>query len=343
MDPRKSVNRWLVGAAMVAVVASAACDDELAAPVSIVGAGAIEGLIFFDVSEDGFFDPVAGDQVVAGVNIAIRNRGTSETFGSGTSGADGRFLIGNLPGGTHDMVIDTLSVPAGISICQNPLEVTVNPNETRFAEVRGRPGCLITIAAVKEFADGEFVITRGIVTSFPGQIESNFAYIEEPTGGIFLFAPGLMGQGIEVGDQIEIGGTTGTFSGQFQLTTNVSLRQLTKAVEVPVVPLLTTTAAIAASGSNPVDDLQNRFVRLEGVMITGAFGSTGNSQNGTIDDGSGAITIRVDDGVVADRDSNVTLFPVGSCYNINGFAANFLGSGQIFPRSVADMESIPCT
>lgn len=342
MDARKTVNRWLVGAALVAVVASGACDDELAAPTTIVGFGAIEGLVFFDVSEDGFFDPVAGDVAVAGVNIEIRDRGTSRTFGSGTSGVDGRFLIGNLPGGTHDMVIDTLSVPDGISICQNPLQVTVNPDETRFAEVRGRPGCLITIGAVKELAIGEFAITRGIVTSFPGQIEANFVYIEEPTGGLFLFAPGLMGQGIAVGDQIEVGGTTALFSGQFQLTGTVSLRVHTVAVEVPV-PLLTTTAAIAASGSNPTDDLQNRFVRLEGVMITGAFGSTGNSQNGTIDDGSGAITIRVDDGVVADRDSNVTLFPVGTCYNINGFAANFNGSGQIFPRSVADMESIPCT
>lgn len=342
MDRRNTTHRWLVAAALVAAIGAGACDDELAAPVAIIGVGGIEGLVFFDVSEDGFFDPVAGDVAVAGVNIEVRNRGTSQTFGSGTSGADGRFAIGNLPGGTHDMVIDTLSVPAGISICQNPLQVTVNPEQVGFTEVRGRPGCLITIGEVKDLPVGEFAITRGIVASFPGEIESNFAYIEEPTGGLFLFAPALMGQGIEVGDQIEIGGTTAIFSGQFQLTTNVSLRQLVKAVGVPV-PLLTTTAAIAASGSNPTDDLQNRFVRLEGVMITGAFGSTGNSQNGTIDDGSGAITIRVDDGVVADRNSNVTLFPVGTCYNINGFAANFLGSGQIFPRSVADMESIPCT
>ncbi len=342
MDARINKGRGGMVALLLAAALMAGCDDDLAPPLAIIGTGSIEGLIFFDVSEDGVFDAADGDFGVAGVIVAIRNRGTEDNFATSTSGADGRFQVTNLPGGTHDMFFDPASVPAGMTICQNPVLVTVIPDEIRFAEVRGRPGCLITIADAKEADVGEFVIVSGLVTSAPGQIESNFVYIEDETAGLFMFAPALMGQGIEVGDQIEVGGSTAIFSGQFQIGSDASLRRLVENVATPV-PTLTTTAAIAASGSDPFHDLQNRFVRLLAAQITDVFGfGGGNLQNAPLDDGSGGILIRVDDGVT-DRNTINSVLTAGSCYNINGFASNFNGSGQIFPRSLADMEEVPCT
>ena len=343
MDRRSNTHRRGPVALLLAVALMAGCEDRLAPPLSILGTGSIEGLIFFDAGEDGIFDPADGDFGVVGVNVAIRNRGTENNFGTATSGAEGRFQISGLPGGTHDMFFDPASVPADMTICQNPVLVTVNPDESRFAEVRGRPGCLITIVEAKE-AVGEFVIVSGLVASFPGQIEANFVYIEDETAGLFLFAPGLMGQGIEVGDQIEVGGTAelsgGT--GQFQIGADASLRRLVKNVGTPV-PLLTTTGAIAASGSNPFHDLQGRFVRLLAAQLTDVFGfGGGNLQNGPLDDGSGGILIRVDDGVT-DRNTINDVLTAGLCYNINGFASTFFGGAQIFPRSLADMEEVPCT
>ncbi len=342
MDARSNTRRGGLVALLLAVTLAAGCDDDLAPLLGILGTGSIEGLIFFDKSEDGVFDAADGDFGVAGVIVAIRNRGTEDNFATATSGADGRFQVTNVPGGTHDMFFDPASVPAGMTICQNPVQVTVIPDEIRFAEVRGRPGCLITIADAKEEDVGEFVIVSGLVTSAPGQIENNFVYIEDATGGLFMFAPGLMGQGIEVGDQIEVGGSTAIFSGQFQIGSDASLRKLVQNVATPV-PTVTTTAAIAASGSNPFHDLQNRFVRLLAAQITDVFGfGGGNLQNAPLDDGSGGILIRVDDGVT-DRNTINSVLTAGACYNINGFAANFSGSGQIFPRSLADMEEVPCT
>lgn len=322
-------------------MAAMGCGTDLAPPIEITGEGNIEGFVFFDASEDGIFDPADGDSAVAGVGVVVRSRGTEENLpnGSTSSGTDGRFLLTGMPLGTHDMFIDTLTVPTGISICQNPLRVSVYNDETAFQTVNGRPGCLITILAAKEVPLGEFVIVRGIVTSAPGQIESNFTYIEEATGGLFVFAPALMGQGIEVGDQIEVGGTTTIFSGQFELE-NVVLRVVTPDVETPV-PTLVTTADIAASGADPLDDLQNRFVRVEKAELLEAFTASGNSQNSTIDDGSGAVTIRIDDGVWNRNDLD-NQYPAGKCYDINGFAANFNGGGQIFPRSDADIVEVPC-
>jgi hypothetical protein len=349
---RTSLKTWIrllrgprafgVALGLFAAAAGGACGTDIAPPIEISGEGNIEGLVFFDADEDGIFDPSDGDYAVANVGIVIRNRGTQDNVanGSTTSGTDGRFVVAGMPLGTHDMFIDTLTVPAGISICQNPLRVSVYNDETAFQSVNGRPGCLITIQQAKDLGEGQFVIVRGIVTSAPGQIESNFAYIEEVSGGIFLFAPSLVSEGIEVGDQIEVGGTTAFFGGQFQLGSDTQLRDLVPDVDTPT-PLLVTTTEIAASGSDALDDLQNRFVRIEKALLVEAFTASGNSQNSTVDDGSGATTIRIDDGVW-DRNDLDNRYPAGKCYDINGFAANFNGLGQIFPRSDADIVEVPC-
>lgn len=338
----RSIRRVTFASVALAGVVLAGCDDDAAPAFSIDGTGSIEGVVFFDVSEDRVFDPADGDFAVAGVSVAVQDRGTGQTFSGGTaqSGDDGRFLIDGMPAGTHDLVIDEGTVPEGMNICQNPLQVSVFIDETQFQPIQGRPGCLITIAAAKDAGLGEFVIVEGIVTSSPGQIESNFVYIEDETAGLFLFAPALMGQGIEVGDLVEVGGSTALFNGQFQLGDDTQLRRLVEDVEDPA-PRLVTTAEIAASGADSFDDLQNRFVRVEGAELLEGFGDSGNGQNSTIDDGSGAVQIRVDDGVAPEGDLD-TIFSVGACYDINGFAAQFNGTGQIFPRSLDDVTEVPC-
>jgi hypothetical protein len=319
-----------------------ACEDDLAPLFEIAGTGDVEGLVFFDVMEDGVFDPAAGDEPIAGVGVAVQDRGTGNTFAGGTAstGADGRFEITGLPAGTHDLLIDTLTVPAEVSICQNPLQVTVNLNETRFSLVRGRNGCLITILAAKELPLGEFAIVRGIVTSRPGQVEAGWTYLQDETGGARAFG-GLDGLGIEIGDQVEIGGATGQFNNDFEFG-GVVFRGLVEDVGAPA-PTLTTTAELTASGTAYTHPLQGRLIRVEKAQLTAAFGAGGaNEQNGIINDGSGATTIRVDDGV-APRNMLNTLLSVGTCYDIVGFGANFAGAGQIFPRSLADIVEVPCT
>ncbi len=326
--------------ALVAAAALVACGNP-APPLAITGTGSIEGLVFFDESEDGVFDPSDGDFVISGVGIAIRNRGTAETFPNGAtqSDANGRFLVQSVPLGTHDMFVDTLTVPADVNICQNPLRVSVFMNETRFTNVQGRPGCLITIAEAKDLALGAFVVVRGVVTSSPNQIENDWSYIQDATAGTRIISSSLDGLGIAVGDQIEVGATSGAFSNDFELTSAI-LRELVPDFDDPQ-PLVVTTGALAASGASFTDPVQGAFVRVERAQLTGAFGSLGNSQNAPIDDGSGGAIVRVDDGV-ADRNQLNTLFTVGNCYNMNGFGANFNGAGQIFPRSLADVEEVPC-
>lgn len=333
------VARWL-GIAMGLVIA--ACDTDPAPQVTFTETGNLEGLVFFDAAEDGRFDPSDGDSAIAGVAVAAQARGTGETFAGGTaqSDANGRFAITNLPLGTHDLLVDETTVPAGVSICQNPIRFSITANETRFQTVQGRPGCLIRIQEAKELPLGSFVIVRGVVTGAPGQVDASRTYIQDASAGALIFSGALEGLGIEVGDQIEIGANTDQFSGEFEFVNPLTLREFIEDVGAPD-PLLVTTAEVSASGASFTDPIQGRFIRIEGAQLTGTFGSIGNEQNAPIDDGSGGTVMRVDDGV-ADRNTLNSIFTVGLCYNINGFAANFNGAGQIFPRSLDDVEEVPC-
>ncbi len=145
---------------------------------------------------------------------------------------------------------------------------------------------------------------------------------------------------INVGDQIEVGGTTALpFGDRFELQ-GVTLRVLVPNVTTPV-PVTVTTDEIAATGPDPFHDLQNRFVRVENAELIGAMGTAGSTQNGTIDDGSGSVTIRV--GVnLTPRADLTTVYTVGTCYDINGFPNLFQGQAQIFPRSAADIVEVKC-
>jgi DNA/RNA endonuclease YhcR with UshA esterase domain len=330
-----------VAIAGCAALGLTACKEDLAPQFVVTGTGSVEGLVFYDVVEDGVFDPASGDVPIAGVGVSIEGRGTGTALagGTATSGANGRFVVSGLPAGTHDMRIDTLTVPVGVSICQNPLQVTVNLDETRFSQIRGRSGCLITIQAAKEGAQGEFVIVRGIVTSSPGQVESGWTFIQDATAGARAFG-GLDGLGIEIGDQVEIGAVAGNFTNDFEFG-SVVFRGLVQDVGV-LSPRVVTTAEVAASGVSWTEPLQGLLITIEKAELTAAFGAGGaNIQNGIIDDGSGAITIRIDDGV-ADRNSLNDILTVGLCYDITGFGANFAGAGQIFPRSLADIVEVSC-
>lgn len=333
------------GLGLAALLTVTACND-IAPPFTIDGTGEVEGLVFFDASEDGIFDPSDGDFAVQGVGIAVRRRGTEDVLSGGSTSSDagGRFSLTGLPVGTHDMQIDTLTVPAGMAICQNPLQVSVFVDETRFSSIAGRPGCLITIAEAKELPLGSFVVVRGVVTAAPGQVETSNSWIEDATAGAHIFSGALDAAGLSVGDQIEIGATTGQFSNDFELL-SVILREVVPGFDPSPTPLVVTTAEVAASGADFTDPIQGAFIRIEAVEFVGAFGTTpgGNSQNGAIDDGSGGAIIRVDDGVANRNDLN-TIFTVGTCYNLQGFGANFAGSGQIFLRSLdpADFEEVAC-
>lgn len=338
-----SIRRAAFASIALAGLVLAGCDDDLAPGFTIDGTGTVEGLVFFDAGEDQVFDPADGDFAVEGVAVAVQDRGTGGTFSGGTaqSGADGRFLIPGVPAGTHDLVVDESTVPEGITICQNPLEVSVFIDETQFQPVQGRPGCLITIAEAQATAAGEFVIVEGVVTVFPSMFDFGDAIIQDETGGVWLLAGSLVGAGLEVGDLVEIGGTIDVDDQFFKLA-SPELRSVVKDVGVPD-PMLVTTGQITAA-SDARDPLQHTFVRVEAAQLTSSF-TSGGGRNATLDDGSGSVVIRVEDNVSGATDDGILAdlgLTVGNCYDITGIVSAFRGTAQLFPRQPEDITEVPC-
>lgn len=329
-------------AGLAAVLGLTACDASISPQFEVDGTGTVEGLLFFDADNDELFDPSDGDEPVAGVGVAVRVRDTDAVIASGTTGADGRFSIPGVLAGTHDVFFDEASVPDGVFVCENPVRTTVTIAAPSFVGVPSRSACLVPIGDVQtDAAPGDFVIVRGIVTASPSQFDESDMAIQDETGGIWLFTAALDGQGIEVGDVIEVGGTV-TLEPALQLE-NVSLREVVPDAGF-VAPEETTTGAIAATGPTPRDPLQNRLAVIRRAELISAF-DQGGDRNATIDDGSGPTVIRVESVLSPAAGPGIlttTGMAVGNCYDITGIVAGFFGTAQIFPRTTADIVEVPC-
>jgi hypothetical protein len=336
----------IILAGAVLALAAWACDPEIAPQFVIEGTGALDGLAFADADRNGAFDPSAGDAPVAGVTLVVRERGTEETFTGGTavSDAGGRFSIAQLPPGTHDLFIDTATVPGGVAFCQNPLQVTIARDRVRFVPVIGRGGCIIDIVEAEAQPQGTFVTVRGLVTAAPGQLRNEASYIQDETGGVQLFDADLRTLGIEVGDRIEISGTLGSFNQELEILDNVTLNDSDKAFAVPV-PGELTSAAVAAAGAPPTNPVQGTFVVVRRARQMTAFAS-GGGRNAQFDDGSGAMEIRIEVGLVPTAATVATTFPFDPgtprCYDVTGVIGAFNLVAQLKPRTLADMQEVSC-
>ena len=333
--------------ALGAAALLAGCEPDTAPPFAIDEPGAVEGLLFFDADEDAVFDPSDGDYALQGVRLSFRVRGTSQVLagGTATSDAQGRFSVQGLPAGTHDAFVDPASLPAGVLLCANPVEVTVEPGVTRFFRLQARGGCLVLIGTAEQLdaTAAPVIVVRGIVTAAPSMLRAggDYTYIQDASGGIRIFGASLATLGLEVGDRLEVSGTLGLFSGDLQLS-SPTVRAINKGFGA-ITPAATTTGAIAAAGPTPKAALQGSLVKVTRAKVTGAFGSGGiNNRNAIIDDGSGPTQIRFESGLYAAPADLPAAYPVGKCYDVTGVVGNFNGAGQLFPRTRADVVEVPC-
>lgn len=332
-------------AALLAAALLGGCEPDTAPPFSIDEPGAVEGLLFYDADEDALFDPSDGDYALSGVEVRFTVRGdTTQIFKTVTSDASGRFEVTGLPAGTHSAYIRPASLPAGVVLCTNPMDVTVEPGVTRFFRLQLRGGCLVLISAAEAIGSGNAVI-RGIVTAAPNQMRAggDYTYIQDASGGIRIFGSSLATQGLEVGDRLEVSGVISVFNGDFQLSQPV-VRNITKAFGT-VTPAIVTTAQIAAAGPNEKDPLQGSLVTVRKARFTDVFGAGGiNNRNAIINDGSGATQIRFESGLYSSATDLPAAYPVSpKCYDITGVVGNFNDAGQLFPRTRADVVEVSCS
>jgi hypothetical protein len=324
----------------VAVMGAAACEDDVPPPFEIAGTGSIEGLLFLDFDRNGLYDPSAGDRLLPDVNVQLYERGTQNLIAgaNSTTDASGRFAIDSVLPGSHELLVDTAGIGAGVFFCQNPIPVDIFLNETRFEPVAARGGCVITIAEAENRALNTPVTIRGTVTSTVSQTATDVAYIQDATGGMQIFRTAGANT-LAIGDVVEVTGTLVTFNSEFEVANG---RVNERTTGTPVAPKVITTARITQAATNAKDADIGRLVVVPRAQLMTAF-SAGGGRNANIDDGSGVAVIRIEAGVEPTPANINTRLTPGRCYNIVGILRQFGTVGQLTPRSYSDITEVPCT
>jgi DNA/RNA endonuclease YhcR with UshA esterase domain len=335
MTTQRTIRR---AAAAIAMMALGACAEDPAPPFEVEGTGSITGQLFFDADNNGLFTPIGGDTLLRDVEIELRERGSTVLIASTQTDAAGTFEFEGVAPGTHDvLLVQDTAVTKNLIFCSNPVRASVYRDETAFISAPAKRGCVVAINIAEADTLNASVTVAGIVTAAQGTYRGDNTYIQDPTGGIMAF--GIPGSAaLVLGDSVEISGVLGQFNGELQINNPIVAPNRTRTT-VPAPAERTTgaiAAAVAAGGAKARDVGLLLVVRAARV---GAF-TSGGGRNATLNDGSGAIEIRLDGNVI-----NViptTRFDQTKCYDIIGILGFFNGAPQLKPRIASDVVEVPC-
>ena len=322
-------------AALVVLAVAAACAEDPAPPFDVMGSGRLTGRLFFDADNNGLFTPLGGDTLLRNVRVELRERGSSVIMDSIRTDAGGSFAFNAVPPGTHDVfLVQDTAITKNLVFCANPLRASVYRDETAFVAGAAKRGCVVRINVAEATALGTAITVAGIVTARQGTYRNDNIYIQDPTGGMQVF--GLPALNLQLGDSIEVSGALGQFGGELQVINPVVAPNRKTGVPVPD-PFQRTTgavaAAVAAGGARTADIGRLLVVRRASV---GGF----TSGNASLNDGSGAIQIRLDGNVAGTIPT--TRFDATKCYDIIGILGFFNGTPQLKPRTPTDVTEVPC-
>jgi DNA/RNA endonuclease YhcR with UshA esterase domain len=325
----------LLGTLALSLVLVAACAEDPEPPFEVEGTGRLTGRLFFDADNNGLFTPLGGDTLLRNVEVEVRERGSSVVIDETTTDASGAFAFDAIPSGTHDVfLVQDTAVIKNLVFCVNPLRASVYRDETAFVTGPAKRGCVVRINVAEALALGAPVTVAGIVTARQGTYRSDNTYIQDPTGGMQVF--GLPALKLQIGDSIEVSGVLGQFGGELQVNNPIVAPNRT--TTTAPAPLERTTGAIAAAvtanGARAAD-----VGRL--LVVRRATVGTFTSGNAVLNDGSGAIQIRLDNN--ASTAIPTTTFVAGRCYDVVGILGFFNGTPQLKPRTLADVMEVQCS
>jgi hypothetical protein len=322
------------GAAAVLVLAGAmlaACETELTPPFIVEGAGSIEGRVFFDAAGTGRYDPGSGDFALANRRVELRERGTERVMAGGetTTDARGIFQFTNVPPGTHHVFVDTLGL-VEMSICRNPIPVSVYINETQAVTVPTPRGCVITVRTAKEQPLGTFVMVEGVVTVGQGRHRPDNIYVQDLTAGIQVF--GVSGAlGLVEGDSVRVMGDMGAFNDELQIV-QPSVTHLGDAT--PIEPRLLTGAQVNSLAH------VGELVTVRNAMVRSVGNPDGlGRHNVSLEAPDGqTFEVRIEGGMVPHMAHSD--WELGARYHIVGALGNFRGMAQVKPRIATDIVKV---
>ncbi len=201
----------------------------------------------------------------------------------------------------------------------------------------------LTIADIQENVseyEGKQVTIEAVVTVGVNVLRNDrtSAYVQDESGrGINLSDQSLDHPELKRGNRLRITGTVSDYTGKYNDVTtqieNFTLTVLSTGNSVPAVPTLT----CAAAGNL---DLEGTFVETGGIIIDKAEG-IGGGTNMTIDDGSGALTLRIWDTAGLDLSG----FNQGDTIKVRGVVSSYRLAPQLLVCYQQDImkSSLPKT
>ena len=186
---------------------------------------------------------------------------------------DDEFLEGS------ETVVLTLQDASGASIGEtSTFTLTIEENDVTLTteEARNQP-------------DGSRAVVDGIVT----RVESDGLYLQDEAGALFVFDDSIT-DAVSRGDEVRVDGTTGFFSGLFQLE-DVGTEGLTTVSTGNDLPEVQTVTLDSLSTNG--ETFESELIRVQAFDIDS--GGDATFQGGTnydIDDGTGTLVLRIPGG-----------------------------------------------
>lgn len=184
---------------------------------------------------------------------------------------------------------------------------------------------------------GQFFKVRGVVTASNHFGTSGPGAVQDETGAISVYGSSFAGP-LVPGDTVEVYSSVTHFNGltQFDLAASGSSVVKISSGTVPN-PETMTIAQIVAQQWNGYEEHESKLIRIDNCTISGS-GNFASGSNYNITDGTGTITLRIDNNVTSVIG---TAIPSGAV-DIVGilaqykFAAPYNSGYQIMPRFIAD-------
>lgn len=186
----------------------------------------------------------------------------------------------------------------------------------------------VTIAALRAAGTSKKATIEGVVTSAPGSYGYKGFYVQDATGGVYVYTNNDLG--VAVGDKVKLTGTTGEYSGEFQLMDAPVLVSKT-AGTVPA-PVVVTPASVGKAN-------EGQLVKLEKVVISNlrASGVSGSYQFIATKNGE-SVQVYFDNRIGTDYNTFLANFNNGDEVHVYGVSSQFGGVVQVKPTKPTAIE-----
>jgi len=171
---------------------------------------------------------------------------------------------------------------------QNPSQSSLGDPSTFTLTIEENDVTLTTQEA-RDLPEGSRAVVDGIVT----RVEADGLYLQDDAGALFVFDDSVV-DAVGRGDEIRVDGTTGFFSGLFQLEDvgTDGLTTISTGNDLPE-PQTVTLDSLANNG----EAFESELIRVQGFAIdSGGDASFQGGTNYDIDDDTGTLTLRIPSG-----------------------------------------------